>query len=95
MTEAQKLAAEYRHTMPAEVLHLWAPEATAELLRLEAECEALRAKAARYDWLREKMLGALPLVRVLKMTRGTYTQLSPSELDVQTDAAMGKEQSND
>ena len=72
MTEAQKLAAEYRHTMPAEVLHLWAPEATAELRRLDAEyrelserhevqaqnymalaaeCEQLRADAARYRWL--------------------------------------------
>ena len=61
-------------------------EARAEQSR--AECEALRLKAARYDWLQEKMRGAVPLVRVLKMHRGAYIHLTSLE---QIDAALGKE----
>ncbi len=67
-------------------------EAADAIEMLEAECEALRLKAARYEWLQEKMRGAVPLVRVLKMHRGTYIHLTSLE---QLDAAMGKEQTND
>lgn len=41
-TPAEKLAREYRPTMPADVLHLWAVDVVAELRRLDAESKALR-----------------------------------------------------
>ena len=41
--EAIKLASEYRETMPADVLHLWAGEVVGELRRLHAENATLRS----------------------------------------------------
>lgn len=38
-----KLASEYRETMPADVLHLWAGEVVVELRRLHAENATLRS----------------------------------------------------
>lgn len=38
-----KLASEYRETMPADVLHLWAGEVVGELRRLHAENATLRS----------------------------------------------------
>lgn len=54
MTQEQPeaLIAEYRPSMPHEVLHDWANDAVAELRRLHAENEALRKNDARYRWLR-------------------------------------------
>ena len=56
MTEAQqpeaiKLASEYRETMPADVLHLWAGEVVGELRSLYAGNAALRTgyEATRYE----------------------------------------------
>ena len=37
---AHLLACEYRPSMPADVLNLWAKDAVAELIRLQAELEA-------------------------------------------------------
>lgn len=37
---ANALACEYRPSMPADVLHLWAKDAVAELIRLQAPLEA-------------------------------------------------------
>ena len=89
MTEAQRLAYLLDHRLELDGEAIQA--AAAELRRLEAECEALRTKAARYDSIQEKMRGAVPLVRVLKMYRGTYIHLTSLE---QIDAAMGKEIGN-
>lgn len=49
--EAIKLASEYRETMPADVLHLWAGEVVGELRRLHAENATLRSgyDASRLD----------------------------------------------
>lgn len=42
-TPAEKLAREYRPTMPPDVLHLWAADVVAELRRLDTQNKALRA----------------------------------------------------
>lgn len=51
-TPAEKLAREYRPTMPADVLHLWAADVVAALRRLDAENKALRADAERWREIR-------------------------------------------
>jgi hypothetical protein len=59
MTQEQPeaLIAEYRPSMPHEVLHDWAKDAVAELRRLHAENEALRRDSERLDWLLWKLPG--------------------------------------
>ena len=52
MTEAQRLA-EWLDIFSHQTMHpLPITKAAEELRRLEAECEQLRADAARYQWLR-------------------------------------------
>lgn len=58
-------------------------EAAAELRRLHAECEALRADARRYQWLRNRML-----VRDVEEA-ALYTDCEDQEgVDDAIDAAM-------
>lgn len=67
-----------------------------------AECEALRLKAARYDWLRSgvRERQGMPIPgagsrRISKDELRCFMEFSfwcePDELDKQIDAAMGKE----
>lgn len=57
------------------------------LATLHAECEALRADAARYRWAKARVVGAVPMVRVQLMLRGQYV-LIERDLDAAIDAAM-------
>ena len=60
MSEAERLADEYRTTMPREVLDLWASETAAELRRLSAverELEALKASLVASECQYSKDVG--------------------------------------
>lgn len=56
--EALRLAAEYRPTMPAEVMHMWASEACAELRRLHAREQELEAE-------NQRLIGSLEAQRLI------------------------------
>jgi hypothetical protein len=56
-------------------------------IALQAECEALRAKAARYDWLRSHPEAVCVTVPI----HGDWIPAISEQLDAAVDAAMGKE----
>lgn len=75
-------------------LNQWASSAAAELRRIHAECDALRADAERYRWLREN---AADYRLTQKDGYGGRELRGWDELDAAIDAARAaiKEQSND
>jgi hypothetical protein len=91
MTEAQRLA---------DRIETENYEAASMIRRFEAECEALRAKAARYDWLTRRE-GEVSVLAFKNDYRNPFTTIRASgSLNVDghfdcvheaIDAAMGKE----
>lgn len=90
MAQVDRLTAEVEalrqeHTEDQGVISVWRGRTE----RAEAEAEALRSDAERYRWLRERIVGAVPMVRVQIMRRGQYV-LIERELDDAVDAARSK-----
>jgi hypothetical protein len=63
--------------------------ADARTAELQARVKELEADAARYRWLRERIVDVLPMVRVQIMRRGQYV-LIDHELDDTIDGARSK-----
>lgn len=93
-TPAEKLAREYRPTMPADVLHLWAADVVAALRRLDAENKALRERLEatpeglrRYHFVQRSKFG--PWVEVEQETEASTAFVKEADIATQAAAKNG------
>lgn len=61
-TQAETLRQEYRATMPADVLHLWAKDAIACIVELEARCAHIEADTLKIIEQRNELAAQLSAI---------------------------------